>query len=96
MAARLAQLRTKAAQAADFASKQGGAYYKEAMEKNKQYVVQPPHRREVPGALQAALLHAPREVMPFDRFSVQSFVYMWRGTINLIPQYMISSLLSVV
>ncbi|KAI5000808.1 hypothetical protein ZWY2020_010767 [Hordeum vulgare] len=42
MAARLAQLRTKAAQAAEFASKHGGAYYKEAMEKNKQYVVQPP------------------------------------------------------
>jgi F-type H+-transporting ATPase subunit g len=39
MAVRLAQLRTKAAQAADFASKHGGAYYKEAMEKNKQYVV---------------------------------------------------------
>ncbi|XP_051218461.1 uncharacterized protein [Lolium perenne] len=31
MAARLAQLRTKVAQAADFASKHGGAYYKEAM-----------------------------------------------------------------
>uniref|UniRef100_A0A453F041 Uncharacterized protein n=1 Tax=Aegilops tauschii subsp. strangulata TaxID=200361 RepID=A0A453F041_AEGTS len=26
----------------EFASKHGGAYYKEAMEKNKQYVVQPP------------------------------------------------------
>ncbi|XP_051212742.1 uncharacterized protein [Lolium perenne] len=31
IAARLAQLRTKVAQAADFASKHGGAYYKEAM-----------------------------------------------------------------
>jgi hypothetical protein len=31
MAVRLAQLRTKVAQAADFASKHGGAYYKEAM-----------------------------------------------------------------
>ncbi|OEL21339.1 hypothetical protein BAE44_0017642 [Dichanthelium oligosanthes] len=42
MAARLAQLRAQAARAAEFASKHGGSYYKEVMEKNKQYVVQPP------------------------------------------------------
>ncbi|KAL5655797.1 hypothetical protein ACJX0J_035116, partial [Zea mays] len=42
MAARLAQLRAQAVQAAEFASKHGGSYYKELMEKNKQYVVQPP------------------------------------------------------
>ncbi|KAK3161209.1 hypothetical protein QOZ80_1BG0073890 [Eleusine coracana subsp. coracana] len=42
MAARLAQLRAKAAQAAEFAAKHGEAYYKEAMEKNKQHIVQPP------------------------------------------------------
>ncbi|KAM0876068.1 hypothetical protein ACQ4PT_036401 [Festuca glaucescens] len=34
MVARLSQLWTKVAQAAEFASKLGGAYYKEAMEKN--------------------------------------------------------------
>ena len=42
MAARLAQLRAQAARAAELASKHGCAYYKEVMEKNKQYVVQPP------------------------------------------------------
>ncbi|KAJ1284169.1 hypothetical protein BS78_03G184500 [Paspalum vaginatum] len=42
MAARLAQLRAQAARAAEFASKHGGSYYKEVMEKNKQFVVQPP------------------------------------------------------
>ncbi|CAO2179325.1 unnamed protein product, partial [Urochloa humidicola] len=42
MAARLAQLRAQAARAAELASKHGGSYYKELMEKNKQYVVQPP------------------------------------------------------
>jgi F-type H+-transporting ATPase subunit g len=42
MAARLAALRAKAAQAAEFAAKHGEVYYKEAMEKNKQYVVQSP------------------------------------------------------
>ena len=42
MAARLAQLRAQAARAAELASKHGCAYYKEVMEKNKQYVVHPP------------------------------------------------------
>lgn len=42
MAARLAQLRAQAARAAELASKHGSSYYKEVMEKNKQYVVQPP------------------------------------------------------
>ncbi|KAM0908400.1 hypothetical protein ACQ4PT_015495 [Festuca glaucescens] len=42
MVARLSQLWTKVAQAAEFASKLGGAYYKEAMEKNRRYIVQFP------------------------------------------------------
>ncbi|WOL14597.1 hypothetical protein Cni_G23377 [Canna indica] len=42
MAARLQQLRSKAVQASEFVSKSGCAYYKEMMEKNKHYVVQPP------------------------------------------------------
>lgn len=42
MASRLAQLRSKAAQASELVSKHGCAYYKEVMEKNKQHVVQPP------------------------------------------------------
>lgn len=31
-----------------------------------------PHRREVPGALQAAFLHPPRKVKPFASFAVAS------------------------
>ncbi|KAG6507526.1 uncharacterized protein LOC121981150 [Zingiber officinale] len=42
MASRLHQLRSKAGQASEFIAKHGGAYYKELLEKNKQYIVQPP------------------------------------------------------
>ncbi|RWW33947.1 hypothetical protein GW17_00001304 [Ensete ventricosum] len=42
MAARLQQLRSKAAQASEFVAKNGCAYYKELLEKNKQHIVQPP------------------------------------------------------
>ncbi|CAL9187042.1 unnamed protein product [Musa hybrid cultivar] len=42
MAARLHQLRSKAVQASEFVAKNGCAYYKELLEKNKQYIVQPP------------------------------------------------------
>ncbi|WOK99294.1 hypothetical protein Cni_G08006 [Canna indica] len=42
MASKLHQLRSKAVQASDFVAKHGCAYYKELMEKNKQYIVQPP------------------------------------------------------
>ncbi|KAL5221244.1 hypothetical protein ABZP36_025957 [Zizania latifolia] len=42
MAARLAQLRTKAVQVSELVWKHDGAYYKKVMEKNKQHVVQTP------------------------------------------------------
>jgi hypothetical protein len=41
------------------------------------------HHGEVPGALQAALLHAPREVMPLtDCVSIR--LYMWRGSVPVV------------
>nr|DAD44471.1 TPA_asm: hypothetical protein HUJ06_002701 [Nelumbo nucifera] len=42
MASKLQQLQTKAAQASQFVAKHGCAYYKQLMEQNKQYVVEPP------------------------------------------------------
>ncbi|XP_010918384.1 uncharacterized protein [Elaeis guineensis] len=42
MASKLHQLRSKAVQASEFVAKHGCAYYKELMEKNKKYVVDPP------------------------------------------------------
>ncbi|RRT40555.1 hypothetical protein B296_00058468 [Ensete ventricosum] len=42
MASKLHQLRSKAVQASDFIAKHGSTYYKELLEKNKQYIVQPP------------------------------------------------------
>ncbi|XP_008795464.1 uncharacterized protein LOC103711188 [Phoenix dactylifera] len=42
MASKLHQLRSKAVQASEFVAKHGSAYYKELMEKNKKYVVDPP------------------------------------------------------
>ncbi|KAJ6810117.1 uncharacterized protein M6B38_298050 [Iris pallida] len=41
-AARLQMLKTKAAEASRFVARNGCAYYKETMEKNKKYVVEPP------------------------------------------------------
>ncbi|CAD5190654.1 uncharacterized protein LOC135598006 [Musa acuminata AAA Group] len=42
MASKLHQLRSKAVQASEFVAKNGCAYYRELLEKNKQYIVQPP------------------------------------------------------
>ncbi|KAG1346672.1 hypothetical protein COCNU_06G005010 [Cocos nucifera] len=42
MASKLHQLRSKAVQASELVAKHGCAYYKELMEKNKKYVVDPP------------------------------------------------------
>ncbi|CAL9121184.1 mitochondrial ATP synthase g subunit family protein [Musa troglodytarum] len=42
MASKLHQLRSKAVQASEFIAKHGSTYYKELLEKNKQYIVQPP------------------------------------------------------
>ncbi|KAF3775877.1 hypothetical protein EJ110_NYTH49568 [Nymphaea thermarum] len=42
MASKLHQLRSKVAAASQFASKHGCAYYKQLMEQNKKYVVEPP------------------------------------------------------
>ncbi|XP_008799619.1 uncharacterized protein LOC103714214 [Phoenix dactylifera] len=42
MASKLHQLRSKAVQTSEFVAKHGCAYYKELMEKNKKYVVDPP------------------------------------------------------
>lgn len=42
MASKLKQLQSKACQASKFVAQHGNAYYKELMEKNKQYVVDPP------------------------------------------------------
>lgn len=41
MAARLQQLQSKACQATQYVTKNGGTYYKQLMEKNKQYVKEP-------------------------------------------------------
>ncbi|OAY68774.1 uncharacterized protein LOC109722208 [Ananas comosus] len=42
MASKLNQLRSKAAQASQFVTKHGCAYYKELLENNKKYIVDPP------------------------------------------------------
>lgn len=42
MASKLRQLQSKAAQASQFVAKHGAAYYKQLLEKNKQYVLDPP------------------------------------------------------
>ncbi|KAF3772450.1 hypothetical protein EJ110_NYTH55836 [Nymphaea thermarum] len=42
MASKLHQLRSKIAAASEFTSKHGCAYYKQLMEQNKKYVVEPP------------------------------------------------------
>lgn len=42
MASKLMQLQSKAKQASQFVGKHGCEYYKQLMEKNKQYVVEPP------------------------------------------------------
>ncbi|PKU67370.1 uncharacterized protein LOC110098886 [Dendrobium catenatum] len=42
MASKLHQLQTKAVQASQFVAKHGTSYYKQLLEQNKQYIVQPP------------------------------------------------------
>ncbi|KAG6770555.1 hypothetical protein POTOM_026240 [Populus tomentosa] len=42
MASKLVQLQSKACQASKFVSKHGGAYYKQLLEQNKQYIQDPP------------------------------------------------------
>ncbi|KAG1367859.1 hypothetical protein COCNU_14G003270 [Cocos nucifera] len=42
MASKLHQLRSKVVQASELAAKHGSAYYKELMEKNKKYIMDPP------------------------------------------------------
>ncbi|KAG6492162.1 uncharacterized protein LOC122001113 [Zingiber officinale] len=42
MASRLQQLQSRAVEVSKFVSKHGCAYYKDLLEKNKQYIVQPP------------------------------------------------------
>ncbi|XP_059452980.1 uncharacterized protein LOC132183635 [Corylus avellana] len=42
MASKLVQLQSKAAQASNFLAKNGGAYYKQILEQNKQYIQEPP------------------------------------------------------
>ncbi|KAF6137277.1 hypothetical protein GIB67_036314 [Kingdonia uniflora] len=42
MASKLVQLQSKAVQASKFVSKHGSSYFKELLEKNKQYVQDPP------------------------------------------------------
>lgn len=42
MASKLQQLKSKACQASQFVSKHGTSYYKQLMEQNKQYVLEPP------------------------------------------------------
>ncbi|KAM0932544.1 putative ATP synthase, F0 complex, subunit G [Dioscorea sansibarensis] len=42
MATKLVQLQSKAKQASQFVAKHGCEYYKQLLEKNKQYVVEPP------------------------------------------------------
>ncbi|KAI5586276.1 hypothetical protein BDE02_06G202300 [Populus trichocarpa] len=42
MASKLAQLQSKACHASKFVSKHGGAYYKQLLEQNKQYIQDPP------------------------------------------------------
>ncbi|PIN16852.1 hypothetical protein CDL12_10506 [Handroanthus impetiginosus] len=42
MASKLNQLRTKAVEVSNLVAKNGGAYYKELMERNKQYIQDPP------------------------------------------------------
>lgn len=42
MASKLVQLQSKAAQASNFVAKHGGAYYKQILEQNKQYIQEPP------------------------------------------------------
>lgn len=42
MASKLVQLQSKAAQASQFVTKHGCAYYKQLLEKNKQYIQEPP------------------------------------------------------
>ncbi|XP_062149556.1 uncharacterized protein LOC133858129 [Alnus glutinosa] len=42
MASKLRQLQSKACQASQLVSKHGGAYYKQLLEQNKQYIQEPP------------------------------------------------------
>lgn len=42
MASKLQQLQSKACQASQFLSKHGTTYYKQLLEQNKQYIVEPP------------------------------------------------------
>ncbi|XP_072967020.1 uncharacterized protein [Typha angustifolia] len=42
MASKLHQLRSKATQASQFVAKHGSVYYKELLENNKKYIVDPP------------------------------------------------------
>ncbi|KAF3970017.1 hypothetical protein CMV_006242 [Castanea mollissima] len=42
MASKLHQLQSKAVQASQFVSKHGGAYYKQLLEENKQFIQEPP------------------------------------------------------
>ena len=42
MASKLHQLQSKAVQASQFVSKHGGAYYKQLLEQNKQFIQEPP------------------------------------------------------
>jgi F-type H+-transporting ATPase subunit g len=42
MASKLPQLQTKLAQASQYAAKHGGAWYKQLVERNKQYIQEPP------------------------------------------------------
>ncbi|XP_062154653.1 uncharacterized protein LOC133862797 [Alnus glutinosa] len=42
MASKLPQLQTKLAQASQYATKHGGAWYKQLLEQNKQYIQEPP------------------------------------------------------
>lgn len=42
MASKLAQLQSKASHASQFVVKHGCAYYKQLLEQNKQYIVEPP------------------------------------------------------
>ncbi|GMY34524.1 ATPase, F0 complex, subunit G, mitochondrial [Fagus crenata] len=42
MASKLPQLQTKLSQASQYVAKHGGAYYKQLLEQNKQYIQEPP------------------------------------------------------
>ncbi|KAH0710105.1 hypothetical protein KY284_011532 [Solanum tuberosum] len=82
MASKIQQLQSKACQASQFLSKHGTTYYKQLLEQNKQYIVEPPTVEKC-NELSKQLLYTRLASIPgrYESFwkEVDSVKHLWRN-----------------